>query len=89
MYPRMLRQFLAYFSLAAAWSQLLPAQEPSGSSPSSIAASSDQKLLNRHYQEGEKLSYHMNATNQDRHSTLRYEIKADGIVKEERGRAIH
>ena len=37
--------------------------------------------MTRHYTEGEKLSYHMKATNQDRHGTLRYEIQADGVVK--------
>jgi hypothetical protein len=40
-----------------------------------------QRLLTRHYVEGEKLSYHMKASNQDRHGTLRYEIQADGVVK--------
>lgn len=38
-------------------------------------------LLARQYREGEKLSYHMTATNQERGKTLAYEIQADGVVK--------
>lgn len=40
-----------------------------------------EKLLSRHYREGEKLSYAMKATNQERRGTLSYEIQADGVVK--------
>ncbi len=39
------------------------------------------KLLTRKYQEGEKISYHMKASNQDQRGTLRYEIEATGVVK--------
>lgn len=38
-------------------------------------------LLARRYREGEKLSYQMKATNQERGKTLAYEIQADGVVK--------
>ena len=38
-------------------------------------------LLARHYQEGEKLSYHMTASNRERDRTLLYEIQAEAIVK--------
>src|ERR1700674_105630 len=41
-----------------------------------------QDLLARHYQEGEKLSYHMKASNRNRVRTLTYEIQADGVVKQ-------
>jgi hypothetical protein len=41
-----------------------------------------QDLLARHYQEGEKLSYHMKASNRNREKTLLYEIQADGVVKQ-------
>ena len=80
MLPPMFRQLLAYVFLAAAFSQIglaqgQPASTGNGSTPAG------QKLLTRHYEEGEKLSYHMKATNQDRHGTLRYEIQADGVVK--------
>jgi hypothetical protein len=37
-------------------------------------------LLERKYQEGEKLSYHMKASNRQRERTLLYEIQADGVV---------
>ncbi len=39
------------------------------------------KLLDRHYQDGERLSYHMKATNKDKTKTLSYEVDAVGIVK--------
>ena len=35
-------------------------------------------LLQRKYKEGEKLSYHMKASNRERERTLLYEIQADG-----------
>lgn len=38
-------------------------------------------LLSRHYREGEKLSYHMKATNKNRLKTMSYEAEADGVVK--------
>jgi len=37
----------------------------------------------RHYQEGEKIVYHMKATNRDRAGTWLYEFEADGIVKKD------
>jgi hypothetical protein len=41
-----------------------------------------QDLLARHYREGEKLSYHMKASNRNRENTLLYEIQADSVVKQ-------
>jgi hypothetical protein len=38
-------------------------------------------ILIRHYKEGEKLNYHMKATNKDRVNNTAYEIDAVGIVK--------
>jgi hypothetical protein len=38
-------------------------------------------LLTRRYQEGERLSYRMTATNRDRTTTTRYEATARGVVK--------
>jgi hypothetical protein len=38
-------------------------------------------ILTRHYQEGEKLNYHMKATNKDRVNSTAYEIDAVGTVK--------
>lgn len=37
----------------------------------------------RHYREGEKISYHMTATNKDRLKTRSYEAQADGVVKKD------
>jgi hypothetical protein len=54
----------------------------SGSS-SGQAAPADLSLLSRHYREGEKLSYHMTATNKDNVSTKSYEAHADGVVKKD------
>lgn len=47
---------------------------------SSPAASQGPNLFIRHYQEGEKLSYHMKATNKDHAGTKSYEAQADGVV---------
>lgn len=38
-------------------------------------------ILSRHYQEGEKLTYHMKATNKDRINNLAYEIDGVATVK--------
>jgi hypothetical protein len=40
-------------------------------------------LLTRHYKEGEKLSYHMAASNRNRERTLLYEIQGEGVVKKD------
>lgn len=40
-------------------------------------------LFGRHYQEGEKLSYHMKATHKDRLRTVSYEAEADGVVEKD------
>jgi len=45
----------------------------------SQVVTSDQNLLFRRYQEGEKLTYHMKGINENWH----YEIQADGIVKKD------
>lgn len=50
---------------------------------SSPAAPQGPNLFTRRYQEGEKLSYHMKATNKDRNSTKSYEAQADGVVKKD------
>jgi hypothetical protein len=54
-----------------------------GSSSGDRAASATTSLLSRHYRQGEKLSYHMTATNQDNVSTKSYEAQADGVVKKD------
>src|SRR5580698_1572094 len=38
-------------------------------------------ILTRHYQEGEKLTYHMKATNKDRVNSTAYEIDGVATVK--------
>src|SRR5207245_11561138 len=38
-------------------------------------------LLARHYQDGEKLSYHMKGSNRGRTSTTVHEVDATGVVK--------
>jgi hypothetical protein len=60
---------------------VLPAHQ-SGSSSGQVT-SPNPSLLTRHYQEGEKLSYHMTATNKDNISAKRYEAQADGVVKKD------
>jgi hypothetical protein len=52
-------------------------------SSSDQATSPNPGLLVRHYQEGERLSYRMTATNTDNISTKRYEAQADGVVKKD------
>jgi hypothetical protein len=44
-------------------------------------ASAAPSILTRHYQEGEKFTYHMKATNKDRVSNLAYEIDSVATVK--------
>ena len=39
--------------------------------------------FSREYHEGEKISYHMTATNKDRMRTSNYEAQADGVVKKD------
>lgn len=45
--------------------------------------SANSTLLSRRYVAGEKLSYHMEARNQDRLKTMNYEAEADGVVKKD------
>jgi hypothetical protein len=45
------------------------------------AGPAETELLARQYREGEKLSYHMKGTNEERGKTLAYEIQADGVVR--------
>lgn len=40
-------------------------------------------LFSRTYRDGEKISYHMKATNKDRLKTVSYEAQADGVVKKD------
>jgi hypothetical protein len=49
-------------------------------SPQTLPASSP-SLLARRYHEGEKLSYHMKATNRNRTVTNAYEVDAVGVVR--------
>lgn len=54
-----------------------------GFSQSALAESapaSAENLLERHYTDGKKLSYHMKASNRERERTVLYEIQADGVV---------
>lgn len=63
----------------AVWSpHLLGAQVVQGTNRVTTAPVN---LLNRHYQAGETLSYHMKAANKGFLGTLRYEAEADGVVK--------
>src|SRR5262245_39780850 len=39
-------------------------------------------VLTRHYRDGEKLTYHMKASNRDRTATMTYDMDANGVVKE-------
>jgi hypothetical protein len=79
MAPKTVCRLLAYFVSIAAISAFTSAQVTPGNSGASVPPA--QKLLSRHYVEGEKISYRMKATNQDRRGTLRYEIQTDGVVK--------
>ncbi|MGH9513828.1 MAG: hypothetical protein ACRD2U_17005 [Terriglobales bacterium] len=74
-----LRTLFLSLLLTGTISQILPAQASPDSGKQ--ISSPDHKLLSRQYKEGEKLSYHMKGTNQDRQGTLRYEVQADGVVK--------
>lgn len=62
-----LMSLIVSFVLAGNCSAQAPAAAPS--------------ILSRHYQEGEKLTYHMKATNKDRVNTTAYEADAVGVVK--------
>lgn len=54
------------------------------------AASSERAgLFTRHYRAGEKLSYHMTATNQDRLKTISYQANADATVKQDSAGAFY
>ncbi len=79
MHSGVVRQILTYSFAIFAVSRFATAQ--AGPANDGGSPTLPQKLLTRHYKEGEMLSYHMKATNQDRHGTLRYEIHADGVVK--------
>lgn len=50
---------------------------------SAVAAAQDSNLFSRRYTEGQKLSYHMKATNKDRLNTTSYEAQADGVVEKD------
>lgn len=65
MRPR-LAASIAFLNLCAVF-----AQQPTGNG----------ELLARRYREGEKITYQMKATNEERGKTLAYEVQADGVVK--------
>jgi hypothetical protein len=65
---------------AALLPYLVPARIVQGINGNVVAAA-PLKLLNRHYQDGEKLSYHMKATNKGFLGTTSYEADAIGVVK--------
>ena len=46
-----------------------------------FVAASPSRVLTRHYQEGELLHYRMQGLNQGHQSTIRYNLRADGVVK--------
>lgn len=73
MYPRLRSSFLIIAAIGIALPSTCAAQTPA-SAPS---------ILARHYQEGEKLTYHMKATNKDRVNNTAYEIDAVGTVKKD------
>jgi hypothetical protein len=58
-----------------------PLNARSAALPNGHATSRPSSLLSRHYREGEKLSYHMTATNKDNISTKSYVAQAEGVVK--------
>ncbi len=49
----------------------------------SSGAGTGADLLARRYREGEKLTYHMKASNRGQQATNTYEIQADGVVKKD------
>ena len=51
--------------------------------PGSGATQSNSNPLVRRYKEGEALTYHMKASNQDRTGTIRYEADAKGTAKKD------
>jgi hypothetical protein len=71
MYTRPRNLFLLSLIIALALPGICAAQTP-------VATPS---MLTRHYQEGEKLAYHMKATNKDRLNMTAYEADAVGVVK--------
>lgn len=75
-----MRTFAAFLALLGVFGAIPAHRLNRQSSP---AASQGPNLFTRHYQEGEKLSYHMKATNKDHAGTKSYEAQADGIVKKD------
>src|SRR5580700_1083773 len=69
-----------FLGLATAYSGL--AQTPPARSPVATALSSTVSLT-RQYHEGEKLGYHMRATNEGRYSTTAYEADVNCVVKKD------
>ena len=68
-----------FLSVLGAHAQSTSSQNTNPNQPAGTSST----LLARQYQDGEKLSYHMMATNKDRLKTLSYEAQADGIVKKD------
>jgi hypothetical protein len=50
-------------------------------SPQPAAAPASQPALERHYREGETVAYKMTGVNQGHQGTIRYEARAEGVVK--------
>lgn len=61
---------------------LLPGRPNEGPETNSMAGASG-KLLGRHYQDGQRLSYHMKATNKGKTETETYEVDVNGTVKKD------
>jgi hypothetical protein len=68
---------LGSFSLPATFLRAIAYDQTPQASPANSS------LLRRLYQEGEKLSYHMNATNKDHDGTQSYEAQVEGVVKKD------
>lgn len=73
-------KIFATLLLVAVGLRLLGANRPALQQAASVEPAG---LFTRHYQAGEKLSYHMTATNQDRLKTMSYQADADAIVKQD------
>lgn len=71
---------LAAVLFVAASLVIIPRGRAGSQSPASAPESGN--LFARHYQAGDKLSYHMTATNQDRLKTMHYQARANAIVKQ-------
>jgi hypothetical protein len=71
--------FLIFFAPGLSAAQFSASQAPAAQTPG------NHSLLNRPYQIGEKLVYHMKATNRGRTGTTAYEADASAVVKKDAG----